>query len=183
MVTEEGRALPIVAAEPIDLGGPQRSGAAPLPEAARRNLFLLFDFSLSRPAKLADGIAAARELVAKSLAPGDLVAVGIYLPKGELPVPLNFTADRAAGIRTLAALQTALPGRAPSQEKARREEPDPLRLTGLGVRSPISEAFRIDDRNFAKEMNGSLGAGDGSKGAFLIRNLLGHSAILHQAQR
>jgi len=182
-VTEKGRSLPIVAAEPIDLEAPPKPGASPLPEAARRNLFLLFDFSLSRPAKLADGIAAARELVAKSLAPGDLVAVGIYLPKGELPVLLNFTSDRAAADRTLAALQTALPGRAPArtvQGKAPAEEPDPLRLTGLGIRSLLSEAFRIDDRNFAREMNGSLGPGDGSKGAFLIRNLLGHSGIIHQ---
>jgi VWFA-related protein len=182
-VTEEGRSLPIVAVEPIDLGGPQKPGAAPLPEAARRNLFLLFDFSMSRPAKLADGIAAARELVAKSLAPGDLVAVGIYLPKGELPVLLNFTADRAAADRTLAALQTALPGRAPAREaqaKASAEEPDPLRLTGLGIGSLLSEAFRIDDRNFAWDTSASLGATDGSKGAFLIRNLLGHSGTLHQ---
>jgi VWFA-related protein len=184
VVIEEGRSLPIVAAEPIDLGGPQKPGAVPLPEAARRNLFLLFDFALSRPERLAQGIAAARELVARSLAPGDLVAVGIFLPKGDLPVLLNFTADRAAADRTLEALQTLLPGRAPTikatADKTRTEEPDPLRLTGLGVRNLLSEAFRIDDRNFAKDMLGGLGAGDGSKGAFLIRNLLGHSSVLHQ---
>jgi VWFA-related protein len=182
-VKEKGRTLPIVAAEPIDLAGPPKPGAppaAPAREAARRNLFFLFDFALSRPERLAQGIAAARELVAKSLDPSDLVAVGIYLPKGELPLLLNFTADRAAADRTLAALQTALPGRAPA-EKASAEEPDPLRLTGLGVRSLLSESFRTDERNFARELNGELGRGDGSIGGFLIRNLLGHSGILHQA--
>jgi VWFA-related protein len=183
-VKEQGRTLPIVAAEPIDLAGPPKPGAppaaAPAREAARRNLFLLFDFALSRPERLAQGIAAARELVAQSLDPSDLVAVGIYLPKGELPLLLNFTADRAAADRALAALQTALPGRA-SADQAAAGEPDPLRLTGLGVRSLLSESFRTDERNFARELNGELGKGDGSIGGFLIRNLLGHSAILHQA--
>jgi VWFA-related protein len=181
-VMENGRALPIVAAEPIDLdrGGKTAAAAAPLPEAARRHLFLLFDFAFSRPERLAGGIAAAREMVAHSLTPGDLVGVGLYLPQGDLPVLLNFTADRAAADRTLAALQNALPGRA-AAAPAQAEEPDPLRLTGLGVRSLLSEVFRNNDnRNFAREMNGSLGHGDGTIGGFLIRNLLGHSAILHE---
>jgi VWFA-related protein len=180
-VLEKDRPLPIVAVEPVDLGGPQKPAAAPPPpEAARRNIFLLFDFAMSRPERLADGIAAARQLVARSLDPRDLVAVGIYLPKGELPVLLNFTADRAAADRTLAALQAALPGRSQAAEQPQAQGPDPLRLTGQGVRSLLAESFRTDERNFAREMLASLGPADGSIGSFLQHNVLSHTGTVMQ---
>jgi len=183
-VVEKGSSLPIVAFEPIDLTGPGSSGrpAAAVPsQAARRHLFLLFDFALSSPERLAGGLAAARDLVAHSLDPADLVAVGIYLPKGELPVLLNFTADRAAADRTLAALEGMVARKAPAEaEEKRPEEPDPLRLTGLGISSLLTQAFHTDERNFAGDSLGSLGRTDYSKGSLLQQNVLAHTMIVDQ---
>jgi len=187
-VVEKGSSLPIVAFEPIDLTGPGAPGkpaAAPPSQAARRHLFLLFDFALSSPERLAGGIAAARDLVAHSLAPSDLVAVGIYLPKGELPVLLNFTADRAAADRTLAALEGMVDRKTDRKEQANHQakpdqEPDPLRLTGLGVHSLLTQAFRTDERNFAGESLSSLGRADRSKGSLLQHNVLSHTMGVEQ---
>jgi VWFA-related protein len=191
-VVEKGGSLPIVAFEPIDVTGPGSPGkpaAAPPSQAARRHLFLLFDFALSSPERLAGGIAAARDLVAHSLDPSDLVAVGIYLPKGELPVLLNFTADRTAADRTLAALEGMVDRKTdrkidreePAKAQAKpAQEPDPLRLTGLGVDSLLTQAFRTDERNFAGEELASLGRSDGSKGSFLQHNVLGHTMVVEQ---
>lgn len=178
-VLEGKRSLPIVAFEPIDLETPVAPGAQPPPPAARRHLLLLFDFAFSQPNLLAQGIAAAREMVAGGLDPRDMVAVGTYLPKGELQILLSFTTDRTAATRTLAALEELLTGKLPESKAG---ESDPLRLTGMDARTLLTQAWRVDERNFAGEMLQSLGSsGGGLKGGFLQRNVLFHSSVIHQS--
>jgi len=181
-VTEKGKPLPIVACETVDLGAAPASGKPGTPRpalsaAARRHIFLLFDFAFSQPERLKVGIAAARTFVAGSLAPEDAVAVGVYLPRGELPLLLNFTADRAAVDRTLATLADVLDGKEP----AASDEADPLRLTGTGVRTMLAQSVYREERNFARDTLGSLGPSGGRMGDFLIRNLLNHSANVNQS--
>lgn len=182
-VTDKGKPLPIVACETVDLGGvpaPRKPGARPaLSEAARRHLFLLFDFAFSQPERLAAGIAQARTFVAGSLAPEDLVAVGVYLPRGELPLLLNFTADRAAVDRTLVTLADVLAGKDPPT--ATLDEADPLRLTGTGVRAMLAQSVFRQERNYARDVDRDLGLKGHGWGEFLIRNLLNNTAAVQQA--
>lgn len=133
---------------------------------------------MSRPERLRDGIAAARELLEKDLDPRDMVAVGLYLPTGELPVLLSFTSDRAAARRTLEGLEGVLTGKIPEKSDAA----DPLRLTGLNARSLLTQVWRVNESNFAADMLASLGnSGGGFRwGDFLQKNVLYHSSVLHQ---
>ena len=179
---DNGRPLPIVAFEPVDLAGAAaRPGtpAAALPQAARRHVFLLFDFAASERENLVKGVAASREVLKSGLDPRDLVAVGAYLPTGELPLLLNFTTDRAAADRTLATLQAALTGKADSPPDRRAKEADPLKLTGIDPHSLRSRGLE-DGRSLAGEALGSLGPTDGTWGSFLQHNVLAHSMALHQ---
>jgi VWFA-related protein len=182
-VTEKGKPLPIVACETADLGSPGKAGAPgtrpALSQAARRHLFLLFDFAFSRPERIAAGLAAARTFVASSLAPEDLVAVGVYLPRGELPLLLNFTSDRAAVDRTLATLADVLAGKDPPAAAA--DEADPLRLTGTGVRAMLIQSVYRQERNLARDVDRDLGLQGHGMGEFLIRNLLNNTAAVQQA--
>src|SRR5215218_3723409 len=177
-VLDGKRSLPIVSFETIDLEAPPEADAPPPPPAARRHVLFLFDFALSRPERLLDGIAAARELVEKDLDPRDMVAVGLYLPKGELPLLLSFTSDRAAARRTLDGLEGVLTGKIPEASDAS----DPLRLTGLDARTLLTQVWRVDERNFAADMLRSVGSSSGSFkwGDFLQKNVLSHSSILEQ---
>jgi VWFA-related protein len=177
-VLEGERRLPIVSFETVDLQAPPEPDAPPPPPAARRHVLFLFDFAMSRPERLGEGIAAARELVEKDLDPRDMVAVGIYLPTGELPVLLSFTSDRAAARRTLEGLEGVLTGKIPEKTDA----VDPLRLTGLNARTLLTQVWRVSETNFAGDMLSSLGNGSGGFrwGDFLQKNVLAHSASLHQ---
>lgn len=177
-VVEKGRPLPIVSFETIDLEAPEKPGAQPLPPAARRHLLFLFDFAFSSPERIANGVVEARKLVASGLDPRDMVAVGVYLPKGELHLLLSFTTDRTAAARTLGALESVLTGKA---SEVPGGDSDPLRVTGLGARSLLAQAWKIDERNFAREMLDSLGPSDGTMGGFLQKNVLSHSSELHQS--
>jgi VWFA-related protein len=178
-VFEGKRSLPIVSFETVNLEALPEADAPLPPPAARRHVLFLFDFALSRPERLLDGIAAARELVEKGLDPRDMVAVGLYLPKGELPLLLSFTSDRAAARRTLEGLEGVLTGKIPEKSDAS----DPLRLTGLNARTLLTQVWRVDERNFARDMLASLGQGSGGFrwGDFLQKNVLSHSSALHQA--
>jgi VWFA-related protein len=179
-VVEAGRSLPVVGFETVDLKAPVRPGdPRPIP-ATRRSFLFLYDFSLSRPERLKGGVTAARELVASGLDPRDLVAVGIYLPSGELSLLLSFTADRAAATRTLTALEDLLNGKeaAASSDPG---HPDPLRLTGLDARNVLTQTLRTQETNFSYEAQESLGPEDGSMGSYLQHDLLGHSGVLEQA--
>jgi VWFA-related protein len=177
-VIEGKRSLPIVAFEPIDLETPVAPGVQPPPPAARRHLLLLFDFAFSQPHLLAQGIASAREMVAKGLDPRDMIAVGTYLPKGELQLLLSFTTDRAAATRTLSALEALLTGKLP---ESKAQEADPLRLTGMDARTLLTQVWRIDERNFSEEMLDSLGPSDGTWGSLLQHNVLYHSSVVHKS--
>ena len=177
-VLEGKRSLPIVSFETVNLEAPPEMDAPPPPAAARRHILFLFDFALSRPERILDGIAAARELVEKDLDPRDMVAVGLYLPKGELPLLLSFTSDRAAARRTLEGLEGVLTGKIPEASDAS----DPLRLTGLNARTLLTQVWRVDERNFAGEMLASLGSSSGGFrwGDFLQKNVLSHTSTLDQ---
>ncbi|HEX7183544.1 MAG TPA: VWA domain-containing protein [Thermoanaerobaculia bacterium] len=158
-VLENGHPLPIVSCETIELRASQgaepargdQSAPAPAfpPQAARRHVFLFFDFALSRPDRQIEGIAAARRMVAGSLDSSDLVGVGIYLPKGELPLLLPFTTDRAAVDRTLAALSGAMTGKAPVLAAG---EDGPLRVLGADARKLLAQRNRTREVNFAAQM-------------------------------
>jgi VWFA-related protein len=149
-VLENGKPLPIVSAEAVDLKDESRAAAnvpqqqqQPPPESARRYLFLLFDFALSRPDRQVEGIAAARRMVASALDPSDRVGVGIYLPKGELPLLVPFTADRAAVDRALGALSDVLTGK----RKATGGADDPLRVLGQGAHTLNVQGRQAQDVN------------------------------------
>ncbi|HEX5719932.1 MAG TPA: hypothetical protein VF179_27505, partial [Thermoanaerobaculia bacterium] len=178
-VFEGKRSLPIVSFETVNLEAPPAADAPPPPPAARRHVLFLFDFAFSRPERLLEGIVAARELVEKDLDPRDMVAVGLYLPTGELPLLLSFTSDRAAARRTLEGLDGVLTGKIPEKSDAA----DPLRLTGLNARSLLTQVWRVNESNFAADMLQSLGSGSGGFrwGDFLQKNVLSHSSALHQA--
>ena len=179
-VLDGKRSLPVVAFETIDLASPPRQDAPRPPLAARRHLLFLFDFALSRPERLKEGVMAAREIVASGLDPRDLTAVGIYLPTGELHLLLSFTTDRTAASRALGALEGLLTGKEPAGGAA--GSPDPLRLTGLGARSLLSQAWRVNETNFAWDALESLAGKEASDkmGSFLQQNVLSHSSGLHQ---
>jgi VWFA-related protein len=165
-VLENGHPLSIVSCEAIELRDAQTAAPAPAaqsapvpalsaapPQAARRHLFLLFDFALSTPERQAEGIAAARRTVAGSLDPSDLVGVGVYLPKGALPILLPFTSDRAAVDRTLDALSGLLTGKAP--EVAGKD--DPLRVLGADARQMLAQQNRTREVNHAAQMLADFG--------------------------
>jgi VWFA-related protein len=158
-VLENGHPLSIVSCEAIELRdttAEQPATAAqsaaisePPPQAARRHLFLLFDFALSSPDRQVEGIAAARRLVAGSLDPSDRVGVGAYLPTGNLALLVPFTSDRAAVERTLDALSGALTGKAPALAAG---EKDPLRVLGPDARRLLAQHNRTREVNFAAKM-------------------------------
>jgi VWFA-related protein len=173
-VREGKNVLPIVSFEVIDLETPPEPEAPPPPAAARRHVLFLFDFANSDRALLEDGIAAARTVLAGGLDPRDLVGVAAYLSTGELPVLLSFTADRAAAVRTLDGLESALDGRVPEESGPL----DPLRLTGVDVSTLLNRLRKAEERNFAREMLSGMGA-DASLGAALQAEILAESAGVH----
>jgi len=160
-VLENGKPLSLVSCEAIELRDSETAAPAGAqgaavsahpalpPQAARRHLFLLFDFALSSPERQKEGIAAARRTVADSLDPSDLVGVGVYLPKGSLPILLPFTSDRAAVDRTLSALSGLLAGQAPARAGG---EDDPLRLLGSDARQMLAQQNRTREGNNAAQM-------------------------------
>jgi VWFA-related protein len=179
-VLEGKRSLPVTGFETVDLTAPPRQGAPRPPLAARRHVLFLFDFALSRPERLREGVTAARELVATGLDPRDLTAVGIYLPAGELRLLLSFTTDRAAASQALGALEGLLTGKEPAGTAGR---PDPLRLTGLGARSLLSQAWRVNETNSAGEdplRDFFLKDADERSGTLLQMNQISHSSGVHR---
>lgn len=173
-VREGKNVLPIVSFEVVDLEAPPKPEAPPPPPAARRHVLFLFDFANSDRALLEDGIAAARTVLAGGLDLRDLVGVAAYLSTGELPVLLSFTADRAAAVRTLDGLESALDGRVPEESGPL----DPLRLTGVDVSTLLNRLRKAEERNFAQDMLGAIGT-DASLGGTLQSEILAESAGIH----
>ncbi|HEV8239067.1 MAG TPA: VWA domain-containing protein [Thermoanaerobaculia bacterium] len=187
-VTAGGKPLPIVAVEEVDLDGaaavaePTSSTAAPAlpPAAARRHVLMLFDFAFTRPERLVTAIASARSSLATALAPSDLVGVAVYLPRGELTVLLNFTADRAAAGEALDTLGALVRG---EKVAATVGTADPLHVSGLSARALLAQRFQTRERNTPREaasdINFSMSAQLGNfKEGFLQFNVLTHSAQL-----
>lgn len=184
VVTAEGKPLPVVAVEEVDLAAaspaaaPAAAGATLPPAAARRHVLMLFDFAFTRPERLVTAIGAARASLVTALAPSDLVGVAVYLPRGELTVLLNFTADRAAAGEALDTLGALVRG---EKVAATVGSADPLHVSGLSARALLAKRFQTRERNQFREaindigfsalaMNGNL------KEGFLQFNVLAHSA-------
>lgn len=105
-VREEGRKVPVVAIREIDLVSP---GAAP-PELAprdRRHLLLLYDLPALTEAALAEGSAAARELLSHAVLPADSVALAVHRGAGEVELRVAPTTDRRAVLDAVTELGAA----------------------------------------------------------------------------
>lgn len=190
-VRERGKVLPIVALEPIDLAAPPApTGAAPaplapVPQAARRHLLLLFDFAFSHVDRLSEAVSSSRALLASTaLHPSDLLGVGIYLPKGELSLLLSFTADRVAAGQALDALDALLHGKPLAAEPG---EGDALRVTGASARALLAQLWLTREQNFPRDMLQSLqfdpavsqgATREGLREGFLQANVLGHTGTI-----
>ena len=188
VVTADGKPLPVIAVEEVDLAGSASAStpaastpaANPLPAAARRHLLMLFDFAFTRPERLVGAIDSARKSLATALAPSDLVGVAVYLPRGELTVLLNFTADRAAAGEALDTLGALVRG---EKVAATVGTADPLHMSGLAARALLAQRFQTRERNTPGEavadLNFSSSAMLGNfKEGFLQFNVLSHSAVL-----
>jgi VWFA-related protein len=166
-VLADGQPLPVTSCEVIELRGAPTPAAgaavneaAPVPAAsepppvARRHLMLLFDASLTSPDRLAEGVSAARRMVAGSLDPSDLVGVGVFLPRGDLALLVPFTGDRAAVDLTLEALFDALTGKRPVRTA---DGKDPLRGLGVDARSLRAQRFQTREGNNAAQLMADYG--------------------------
>lgn len=184
VVTAEGKPVPVVAVEEVDLAaGAPASAPAPAaatapPAAARRHVLMLFDFAFTRPERLVEAIASARRSLATALAPSDVVGVAVYLPRGELTVLLNFTADRAAAGEVLDTLGALMRG---EKVAVTAGTADPLHVSGLSARALLAQRFQTRERNGFREavadINPSTAAMLGNlKEGFLQFNVLAHSA-------
>jgi VWFA-related protein len=186
-VKERGRALRIVGFDQAEVGVSAAAEAKPEgvvapPLAARRHVFLLYDLAFSRRERVRDGLAAGRRMLAAGLDGSDLVAVGAYTPRGELPILLSFTADRAAAERALDAIAGAIDGK-PLPAAATAGPSDPLRLTGLGAARILAETWPIEERDIGAETIGELATGPAAnlgnfKDGFLQWNAINHARIL-----
>lgn len=153
-LTDDGRKVDLETMEVIDLEDFARPLASPtempLPPAARRHFFLLFDLTFSAPIQLSRARTAARDFVLNGMKNGDLGAVATFDVERGLKLVLSFTPDRdqlAAAVETLG-LPTLLSAAA-----------DPLALTvyqpsftqgtlGVGM-SPDRAGGRIGDAEVA----------------------------------
>ena len=107
-VTEGRKRHEIVGFEAVDLtaAGEAAPGAPSptVPAAARRHILFLFDLALSYPASILRAREAARQMVAGSLHPTDLAAVGVYTSTRGAQLVLGFTSDRRQIDAAIAAL-------------------------------------------------------------------------------
>ncbi len=88
-------------------GKDRQSMEKELPAAARRRLFLLFDFSFSDPVSITRARNAARRFVLESLHPTDLVAVAVHSLEQGAQLLVTFTSDRAQVVRAIDTLGLA----------------------------------------------------------------------------
>ncbi|KAA0251703.1 MAG: VWA domain-containing protein [Acidobacteria bacterium] len=105
---DDGRKAEIESMDVVDLEAFARPlavpGEMPLPPAARRHFFLLFDLTFSSPIRLSRARAAARDFVLDGMKSGDLGAVATFDVERGLKLVLSFTSDRdqlAAAVETL----------------------------------------------------------------------------------
>lgn len=107
-LTDEGKRVDVESLEVIDLEDFTKPLASPeempLPPAARRHFFLLFDLTFSQPVNLSRARSAARDFVLNGMKTGDLGAVATFDVERGLRLVLTFTPDRdqlAAAVETL----------------------------------------------------------------------------------
>jgi VWFA-related protein len=135
---DQGKEVAVNGIDTIDFASREAMGAvSPLNPVARRKFLLLFDLAFSKPSSLARAQEAARQFVAKSVQPRDLVGVGSIDNRG-FHLAAAFTTDRK-----LVADAIAKPGQA-------RMTNDPLHLGRVG------DIVEITDMERAK---GQAGAG------------------------
>jgi VWFA-related protein len=121
-----GKEVTVNGVDTIDFASRESmSAVSPLNPMARRKFLLLFDLSFSKPSSLARAQEAARQFVAKSVEPRDLVAVGTIDNRG-FHLAAAFTTDRK-----LVADVIATPGQTNTT--------DPLHLGRSGNRVEITE--------------------------------------------
>lgn len=109
---DQGKARPITAFETIDLAAAPSQTNAPLNPAARRSFLLLFDVANSKPKAIARAQESARNFVATSVQPRDLVGVGSISVERGFRLLAGFTTDRdlvAAAIKNPAGFTAADP--------------------------------------------------------------------------
>ena len=86
-------------------------------DASGRRLLLLFDFSHSRPQRLAHALRGMRSSLAKQLAPGDRVAVATYGYVSGINLLVGFTTDREKMNLAFDAVQAMLDARGKKQRQ------------------------------------------------------------------
>ncbi|HVS01485.1 MAG TPA: VWA domain-containing protein [Thermoanaerobaculia bacterium] len=188
-VWEDGRRLPIVGVEVIDLTLPAAApgpaspaiAASPPTQAGRRHVLLLFDLGFTEQHRLLRTLVGARTVVAGGLHRSDLVGVALFLPRGEIALLQTFTSDRSATDATLAALEAAIRGDAPGPSGDAAA--DPLQLTGLGLAALATQARVLTGDNVYWQALDDLlfaGSAGGGKGGFLTANILAHSGEVVQ---
>lgn len=114
-VFDDGDRVELQEVERIDLEdfvsgpkGPQDPPERPLPPAARRYFFMLFDMTFSSPVKMARAREAARHFVLNGMKNGDVAGVGTNDVSKGLKLVLSFTSDRDQLLKALDSL--AMPG-------------------------------------------------------------------------
>jgi VWFA-related protein len=91
---DQGKEVAITGIDTIDFASRESmSAVSPLNPVARRKFLILFDLSFSKPSSLARAQEAARQFVAKSVQPRDLVGVGSIDQRG-FHLAAAFTTDR-----------------------------------------------------------------------------------------
>jgi VWFA-related protein len=169
----------VVGFEVVDVAAKSEAGetVAEVPVAGRRHILLLFDLAFSNPAAVVRARTAARELVANSLAPSDLVGVALYTPTRGAQLLLGFTSDRQQvelAIETLGLPQLIQAAPDPLgivfTDKAGLGGPESLRTSSGGGRGGVdpeaeireilesidSSSTRANERNNILALTGSL---------------------------
>jgi VWFA-related protein len=152
---DQGKEVAVNGIDTIDFASRESMGAvSPLNPVARRKFLILFDLAFSKPSSLARAQEAARQFVAKSVQPRDLVGVGSIDNRG-FHLAAAFTTDRK-----LVADAIAKPGVA-------RMTNDPLHLGRVGDIVEITEMDRA---------RGQAGAGSDNVAAIM------NSAVLQNKE-
>lgn len=97
-LSDDGERVELTSVEAVDLEDfakdPNAPRDIPLPPAARRSFFLLFDLSFSSPSKMVTARSAAKQFVLEGMKNGDFVGVATYDVERGMKLVLSFTADR-----------------------------------------------------------------------------------------
>lgn len=152
---DDGDKVPISEVERVDLEDFSKGltpRELPLPPAARRHFFLLFDISFSSPVKMALARDAARDFVLNGMKSGDFAGVATYDVERGMKLVLSFTPDRdqvAAAVETLGLPSLTQP------------TADPLALTvydAFGSGGAISSTTQVGTNEMAEQLRAMVTA-------------------------